>query len=202
MGERIYLDTNQLYFIRRIAKESQGWEYGDYSWAYRYFKNDPAMIADIRALCYIVALQYEWDLEFCASGASYMELCQSLGSRALSAKETWELFVSIQTDESSKWLSQTVDSLRQAQLFDLNSILDGLEFFADIADREIVRDFVRKDADVLLTSDGDILKHEARLAGMGLRARRPAEWINDFLKDARGKEDAVDWVERILFRVG
>ena len=31
---KIYFDTNQLYYIRRIAEESQGWEFGDYGWAY------------------------------------------------------------------------------------------------------------------------------------------------------------------------
>ncbi len=59
MGHKIYFDTNQLYFIRRIADEAEGFEYGDYSWAYDIFPKNPEMIADIKALCYIVALQYQ-----------------------------------------------------------------------------------------------------------------------------------------------
>ncbi len=63
MKDKIYLDTNQLYYIRKIAEEAEGYDYGDYSWAYNRFKDSPEMIQDIRALCYIIALQNEWDLE-------------------------------------------------------------------------------------------------------------------------------------------
>ena len=74
MTERIYFDTNQIYFLRRIAEESEGFEYGDYSWAYNVFSDNPEMTADIKALCYIGSLQCQWDLEFCSSDASYTEL--------------------------------------------------------------------------------------------------------------------------------
>jgi hypothetical protein len=202
MGEKIYLDTNQLYYIRKIAEEAQGWDYGDYSWAYGYFRGNPEMIADIRALCYIVALQYEWDLEFCASDASYTELCRGLGNRARRTREMWELFVATQTDETLKQLPQTGDNPMQGQLFNLKSISDRLRFITDRADREIVRDLITKDANVLLTSDGDILEHKSKLAEIGIRVMRPAEWLNNFLKDISGNEDGVGWIERILFSVG
>ena len=51
---KIYFDTNQLYYIRRIAEEADGWDYGDYEWAYRRFPNYRELVQDIRALCYIV----------------------------------------------------------------------------------------------------------------------------------------------------
>jgi hypothetical protein len=66
---KIYFDTNQLYYIRRIAEEAEGWDYGDSEWAHRLFANNPQLVQDIRALCYIVALQYEWELDFYSSDA-------------------------------------------------------------------------------------------------------------------------------------
>ncbi|MFC1947244.1 hypothetical protein ACFLXY_04905 [Chloroflexota bacterium] len=87
MGQKIYFDTNQIYFIRRIAEEAEGYEYGDYSWAYNHFSNNPKMIADIKALCYIISLQDQWDLVFCSSDASYTELVITVGQRALATKK-------------------------------------------------------------------------------------------------------------------
>ncbi len=72
----------------------------------------------------------------------------------------------------------------------------------DKSDREIIRDFMRQDADTLLTSDDDILRHKAELGRLGIRVIRPHEWINEFLKDIRGDEDGVAWIERILFTIG
>lgn len=201
MGEKIYFDTNQLYYIRRIAEEAEGWEYGDYSWAYRLFPDNPQMIADIRALCYIVALQYQWDLEFCASDASYTELCQSLGGRALRTREAWEIIAETHTNKKLEKLPWTRDTGKQERL-DLKSVPDKLELISDRVDREIVRDFVTQDADILLTSDDDILRHKVELAELGIIVMRPAEWLNNFLKDMRGNEDGGDWVERILFTIG
>ena len=195
MGETIYLDTNQLYYIRRIAEEAQGWEYGDYSWAYRHFKNDPAMIADIRALCYIVALQYEWDLEFSASDASHTELCQSLGARASRTRDAWNLFAEgIEGGQYPRQIPMVTDIPVRGRL--------SLEFIPDKDDRAVLRHFVSEGADVLLTSDHHLLNHRAELGSLGIRVMRPAEWLNSFLENMRGDEDGVDWIERILFNVG
>jgi len=201
MGQKIYFDTNQIYYIRRIADEAEGYEYGDYSWAYELFPNNPEMIADIRALCYIVALQYQWDLEFCSSDASYTELCLSASTRAARTREAWEIAAENNTDKKVRQLPWTQESGIQERLT-LNSVDDKLEFISDRADREIVRDFVSQGADVLLTSDDDILRRKAGLAALGIIVMRPAEWLNNFLEDMRGDEDGVDWVERILFTIG
>ena len=201
MGQKIYFDTNQIYYIRRIADEAEGYEYGDYSWAYELFPNNPEMIADIRALCYIVALQYQWDLEFCSSDASYTELCLSASTRAVRTREAWEIAAENNTDKKVRQLPWTQESGIQERLT-LNSVDDKLEFISDRADREIVRDFVSQGADVLLTSDDDILRRKAGLAALGIIVMRPAEWLNNFLEDMRGDEDGVDWVERILFTIG
>ncbi len=200
MGEKIYFDTNQLYYIRRIAEEAEGWEYGDYSWAYRLFPDNPQMIADIRALCYIVALQYQWDLEFCSSDASYIELCHSVGDRAIRTREAWEIISETHTDKKLGMLPLE-SNVNKVEL-DMKTGKDRLRFISDKADRGIVRDFIDQGADVLLTSDGDILRHKVELTELGIRVMRPAEWLNDFLKDMKGDEDGVDWVERILFTVG
>lgn len=195
MGEKIYLDTNQLYYIRRIAEEAQGWEYGDYSWAYRHFKNDPAMIADIRALCYIVALQYEWDLEFSTSDAAYTEVCRNLGDRSRRTRDAWNLFADgMEGNLHPRRIPMVTDAPVRGRL--------SLEFILDKADRAVLCHFVSGGAKVLLTSDNDILNHRAELESLGIRVMRPAEWLNSFLENIRGDEDGVDWVERILFRVG
>jgi predicted nucleic acid-binding protein len=77
----------------------------------------------------------------------------------------------------------------------------SLDFIDDPDDRVIVRDVTRKGADVLLTSDNDILVHKERLAELGVTVMRPSEWLNAFL-DIRDDEDAVDWLERVLFGIG
>lgn len=201
MGQKIYFDTNQLYFIRRIADEAEGFEYGDYSWAYDIFPNNPEMVADIKALCYIVALQYQWDLEFCSSDASYTELFLNIGSRAIKTREAWEIVAEHNLDKKVRKLPWIQESGMQ-QRVDLESVQDKLVFISDKSDREIVRDFMEQGADILLTSDEDILRHKAELVQLGVRVMRPHEWVNEFLKDVRGNEDGVDWVERILFTMG
>ena len=201
MGQKIYFDTNQLYYIRRIADECEGFEFGDYSWAYRVFPKNPNMIADIKALCYIIALQYQWDLEFCHSDASYTELFRKVSNRAVKTREAWEIAGEQNLDRKARKLSTLGESNVQKRL-KLGVIRDNLEFIPDESDREIVRDFMEQDADILFTSDDHILKHRAELGKLGVRAMRPHEWINEFLKGARGQEDGVDWVERILFTIG
>jgi len=201
MRQKIYFDTNQLYFIRRIADEAEGFEYGDYSWAYDIFLNNPEMVADIKALCYIVALQYQWDLEFCASDASYTELFLNIGSRAIKTREAWEIFAEHNLDKKVRKLPWIQESGIQ-QRVELKSVQDRLAFISDKSDREIIRDFMEQGADILLTSDDDILRHKAELVQLGVSVLRPHEWVNEFLKDVRGDEDGVDWVERILFTVG
>jgi hypothetical protein len=84
---KIYFDTNQMYYIRRIADEAEGSDYGSYEWAYRTFPKDPNLVQDIRALCYIVALQYEWDLDFLASDASFAELSLRNDERARATQD-------------------------------------------------------------------------------------------------------------------
>ncbi|MBN1161915.1 MAG: hypothetical protein JXA17_08210 [Dehalococcoidales bacterium] len=196
MGEKIYFDTNQIYFIRRIADEAEGFEYGDYSWANKVFPHSPEMVADIKALCYIISLQYQWDLEFCASNASYTELINNTSNRAHETRKAWEA-----AGENLINKAQKLPSIEQKQ-FDIESITDNLEFIKDKADREIIRDFMRQEADVLFTSDDDILKHKNKLVQMGIKVMRPSEWINEFLQEVRGEEDGVQWVERILFTTG
>lgn len=193
--KKIYFDTNQLYYIRRIAEEAEGWDYGNYEWAYRLFPNDPELIADIRALCYIVALQYEWDLDFSPSNASFTELNLSTTERAEATRDAWRLFV--QGVKDNQFLQRVLflpDWPVSGQL--------SFGFVDDPDDRVILRHFAAEEADVLLTSDDDILKHKARLAKMGLTIMRPSEWLNIFLERVRGGEDAVDWIERILFGIG
>jgi predicted nucleic acid-binding protein len=201
MGHKIYFDTNQLYFIRRIADEAEGFEYGDYSWAYDIFPNNPKMVADIKALCYIMSLQYQWDLEFCSSDASYTELFLTVGNRAVKTREVWEIVAEHNLDKKVRKLTSIQESGIQNRL-DLEHVQDILGFISDKSDREIIRDFLEQAADTLLTSDDDILRHKAELGQLGVRAMRPHEWINEFLKDERGDEDGVDWVERILFTIG
>jgi len=90
--EGIYLDTNQLYFIRKIAEEADGFDYGNYEWACRLFPDNPDLVDDIRALCFIVALQYEWELDFLPSNASFAELSLSSGVRAEATRNAWMVF--------------------------------------------------------------------------------------------------------------
>ena len=70
----IYLDTNQMFYIRRIAEEGEGSDFGSYEWACRMFPDSPKLVQDIRALSYIVGLQYEWELRFSPSDASFAEV--------------------------------------------------------------------------------------------------------------------------------
>jgi hypothetical protein len=186
---RIYFDTNQLYYIRRIAEESQGWEFGDYGWP-----NNPKLAQDIRALCYIVALQYEWDLDFCSSDASFAEVKLRADEKAQDTRDAWVLFAKgLKEDQSLRRGPFLPDWPVSGRL--------SLEFVDDPADRVILRHFASVGADVLLTSDDDILKHKEKLAELNLTVMHPYEWLNDFLKDLRGEEDAVDWLERILFGI-
>jgi hypothetical protein len=76
-------------------------DYGQYEWAYREFPNNPELVQDIRALCYIVALQYEWDLDFSSSNASFTEVGLSTGKRAQATRDAWVLFAEGLKDEQS-----------------------------------------------------------------------------------------------------
>jgi len=201
MAQKIYFDTNQIYFIRRIADESEGDEFGNYSWAFEIFHNNPDMIADIKALCYIVALQYQWDLEFCSSDASYTELFQSISNRAIKTREVWGILGRQHLNREARKLVSIPESIIQKHL-NSKTTQDKLGFIEDKSDREIIRDFMKQNADTLLTSDDDILRHKAELGQLGIKVMRPYEWINEFLKDIRGDEDGVAWVERILFTIG
>ncbi len=199
--KRIYVDTTIVRHIARIGDEAEGWDYGDYEWVYRHYGDKPELVSDIKALCYIIALVHEWNLEFCPSNASYYELCKSIGNRARKARETWELFVETQTNER---LSKNIEKTPQGQLLDFGKIRDRLEIISDPKDREILRDFLKSGADVLLTTDYKHLANKQKrhaLASIGINVMRPAEWLDLFLKELRGDEDAVDCLERILFSV-
>jgi predicted nucleic acid-binding protein len=202
MGEKIYFDTNQIYYIRRIAEEAKGYDFGDYSWAYKQFKDDSRMINDIKALCYIVSLQYQWDLEFSPSNEAYYELSKSLGKLAERTREVWEVFVENQTEEGMKHTTPIDGNTKKEKLINLDGSCNNFRFIDDIEDREIICGFINSSADVMLTSDDDILRHRNKLDKLGIKVKRPYEWISDFLKDARGNEDAIDFIERILFMVG
>jgi predicted nucleic acid-binding protein len=193
--KKIYFDTNQLYYIRRIAEEAEGWDYGNYEWAYRKFPYAPELVADIRALCYIVALQDEWDLDFSASNASFAELSVSDSKRAEATRDAWRLFAhGLKGDQFLQKVPFLPDWPVSGRL--------SFDFVEDPDDRVILRNFASEGADVLLTSDNDILKHKSRLTEMGLAVMRPSEWLNSFLEHVRDGEDAVDWLERILFGIG
>lgn len=195
---KLYFDTNQLFYIRKIAEEAEGWDYGSYEWAYRKFPNSPELVQDIRALCYIVALQYEWDLEFSSSDASFTEVSRSAkrpqAKRAQATRDAWTVF--------AEGLKEG-QSLRRVPFFPDWPVSGplSLDFIEDPDDRVIIRHFASEGADVLLTSDGGILKHRQRLAEMRIYVMRPSEWLNAFLADIKGNEDAVDWIERISFGV-
>ena len=194
--ERIYLDTNQLYFIRRIADEADGSDYGNYEWAFRLFPDNPDLVDDIRALCFIVALQYEWELDFLPNNASFAELSLSSGTRAAATGQAWMVFAEGLKD----------GRLLQRVPFDPTCRGNGslsLDFIEDADDRVIIRDAIAQDADVLLTSDDKhILPHKERLAQLNIRVMRPKEWLDLFLAHVKGDDDAVDWLERILFGIG
>lgn len=193
--KKIYFDTNQLYYIRRIWDEAGGWDYGDYEWAYRRFPKTPEIVQDIRALCYIVALQYEWDLDFSSSNASFSEICLAKSRRAQATRDAWEVFAEgLNDDQHLKQVPFLPD-------FPVNGRL-SFDFISDPDDRVILRHFASEGADVLLTSDSHIMKHKNRLGKMNLVVMRPSEWLNIFLQGFRGNEDAVSWLERILFGIG
>lgn len=190
----IYLDTNQIYYLRRIADEAAGSDFGDYEWAYRAFPNGPDMVRDIRALCYIAALADEWEVRISPSEASFAELCLSAGTRGRETREAWQTVMEGIDGERLE---------REARLPRARSCeIPSLAFVEDPDDRLILSHFAASEADVLLTSDHHILQHEAELAQLGLRVMRPSEWLDEFLAPARGSEDAVSWLERILFGVG
>lgn len=192
---KIYFDTNQMYYIRRIADEAEGWDYGSYKWAYRRFPNDPNLVQDIRALCYMVALQHEWDLDFLASNASFAELCLRNDELARDTQYTWMLFAEGLKDGRT---------LHKPSFLHESPICEppGLDFIDDPDDRVIIREFACEDADILLTSDSDIFVHKKQLAELGVTVMRPSEWLNAFLDSIRDDEDAVDWLERVLFGIG
>lgn len=191
----IYFDTNQLYYIRKIGEEAKGWDYGSYDWAYRLFPKNPELIADIRALCYIVALQYEWDLDFLPSNASFTELGLSSSKRAEKTRDVWKFFAQGLKDERAL---QKVPFLPERPVSGKLSF----DFVGDPDDRVILRNFAAEKADVLLTSDNDILQHKIKLAAMDLTVLRPSEWLNAFLEKVRDNTDAVDWLEKTLFDIG
>jgi hypothetical protein len=193
--KKIYFDTNQLYYIRRIADEAGGWDYGDYEWALRMFPKSPELIQDIRALCYIIALQYEWDLDFSSSNAAFSEICLGQSRRAQATQNAWKIFAQgLSDDQDLKRLPFLPDFPVTGRL--------SFDFISDPDERVILRHFAAEGADVLLTSDRDILKHKNKLATMDLVVMRPSEWLNIFLQGARRNEDAVNWLERILFGIG
>jgi predicted nucleic acid-binding protein len=195
---RIYFDTNQMYYIRRIAEEAEESDYGNYDWAYHAFPNDPDLVQDIRALCYIVALQYEWDLDFFPSDASFAELSLRNDEKARATQEAWRLFAEGLKDSHVLHEDASFASLRKCPISGRLS----LDFIDDPDDRVIVREFAREGADVLLTSDNDILEHKEQLAELGVHVMRPSEWLTAFLDIVRHDEDAVDFLERILFGIG
>ena len=192
---KIYFDTNQMYYIRRIGDEADGWDYGNYEWAYHAFPKDRKLVKDIRALCYIVALQYEWDLDFFPSDVSFSELSLRNDHRARATQEAWRLFAEGLKD--GRVLHEAAFS-RESHV----SCRLSLHFIHDPDDRVILLDFASEDADVLFTSDSDILVHKDQLAELGLTVMRPIEWLNAFLSTVRGGEDPVDWLERVLFGIG
>jgi hypothetical protein len=191
---KIHLDTNQLYYIRKIADEANGWDYGNYEWAYRNFPNDPQLVQDIRALCYIVALQYEWELEFSTSDAAFTEVSLGVGQRAQATREAWLLFVKGLDDGQSLHRGPFLPKWPLSGRLSLN-------FIDDPADRVILRQFASEGEGVFLTSDSDILRHKERLADLNLIVKRPSEWLDEFLEDIKGNENSVDWLERILFGI-
>jgi predicted nucleic acid-binding protein len=162
------------------------------------------MVDDIKALCYIIALKDEWNLEIDNSETSYLELCKSYSERAIRAQTTWKLFVETQDMKKLPKITET-NCFSQRTLLDLHSVSDKLRFINDMKDREIIRSFLGSGAEVLLTTD---YKHLANkkvkygLARIGINVMRPAEWLDLFLEDLRGDEDAIGYLERILFSVG
>lgn len=117
-----------------------------------------------------------------------------LCARGVRTKEAWDLFAEgVERGEYPRRIPFATYRLVRGRL--------SLDFVTDNADRAILRHFVSDGADVILTSDDDILRHKLKLDELGIRVMRPAEWLNEFLKDARGTEDTVDWLERILFKV-
>jgi hypothetical protein len=194
--KKIYFDTNQMYYIRKIADEAEGWDYESYEWAYRNFPNDPKnLVQDIRALCYIVALQYDWDLDFFPSDSSFAELSLRNDERARATQEAWRCFAKGLKDGRFLHEAAFLPKLPICVGF-------GLDFIDDPDDRVILREFACEDADVLLTSDNDILEHKKQLAELDITVMRPSEWLNAFLDNVRDNEDAVDWLERVLFGIG
>ena len=121
--KKIYFDTNQLYYIRRIAEEGGGSDYGDYEWAYRLFPKNPQLVEDIRGLCYIVAFQYEWDLDFSSSNASFSEIALGKGARARATRHAWKVFAEgLNENQPLKQLpflptSQRLDTMRGAPAY-------------------------------------------------------------------------------------
>jgi len=184
-----------MYYIRRIADEAEGWDYGSYNWAYRAFPKNPNLVQDIRALCYIVALQYEWDLDFLPSDASFAELSLRNDKKARATQDAWRIFAEGLKDGQ---VLHESEFLRESPICDQIS----LDFIDDPDDRVIVREFAHNGADVLLTSDNDILVHKEQLAELGVTVMRPSEWLNTFLDSVRDDEDAVNWLERVLFGIG
>ena len=159
------------------------------------FQDNPELVDDIRALCFIIALQYEWELDFLPSNASFAELSLSSGTRARVTRDAWVLF-----SEGLKG-----GRVLQRVSFDPTQRTSGtlsLDFIADPDDRVIIRDALAEGADVLLTSDNGILQHQVKLSEMNIRVMRPKEWLDHWLAHVKGSEDSVEWLERALFTVG
>ena len=98
----------------------------------------------------------------------------------------------------------TVGICRMSHFCPIGPLVGGyvLDFIDDPDDRVILRHFAAEEADVLLTSDDHILAHKDILAELNLPVMRPRDWLNAFLENVRGYENAVDWLERILFGIG
>ncbi len=197
--KKIYFDTNQIFFLRKIVDEAQGYEFGDYSWANKYFRNNPDMINDIKALCYIIALQYQWDLEFSHSDAAFLELSSPKGRRESETKNAFDILRKYHVTEPS---------VKKGEYVHFHTIIDSEEFkkcltyINDEDDRKIVLDFTQSNADVLLTSDKHILIHKDKLFELGIIVMRPYEWISAFTKNMRNEEEPIEFLERILFTIG
>jgi len=141
-------------------------------------------------------LQYEWDLDFFPSNASFAELSLKNNERARATQKAWRLFAEGLKD--GRVLHETAFLPESPTCGRLS-----LDFIDDPYDRVIIREFARERADVLFTTDTKhILKHKERLAELGLSVMRPSEWLNAFLDNVRYNEDAVDWLERVLFGIG
>jgi predicted nucleic acid-binding protein len=131
----------------------------------------------------MIEVSDQWELRISSSDASFAELCRSASERARATREAWKLFA---------------EGIDEGQLKREARLPRGpadehprFSFVEDRDDRAILWHVVQEGADVLLTSDEDILRHRERLLAMGVRVMRPSEWLDVFLSLARGSEDAL-----------